>query len=98
MTFAQLLWQARRHAGLTQLQLADRLRVSPATISDLETGRSSPTAEMAMGLADALGQDPDDFCRAGGRLAPDLVAFLLRRPRMVAQIRAAMEKRERKVA
>lgn len=99
MTLAQALRAARRRAGLTQLQVANRAGVAGGYLARLEQGQNSPpSAALMADLARALDADPDELCRLGGRLAPDMVAFLVRRPKMLAQIRAAMEKRERKVA
>jgi transcriptional regulator with XRE-family HTH domain len=43
MTAAELVKQARREAGLTQQQLAARLRVSQAAVAQLESPRANPT-------------------------------------------------------
>ena len=51
----------RKHVGLTQEQLADRIGVAVSTISQLETmkqGYSQPTLEA---IADALGREPADL-------------------------------------
>lgn len=51
----------RKHAGLTQEQLANRLEVAVSTISQLETGKqgySQPTLEA---IADALHCQPADL-------------------------------------
>ena len=43
MTAGQLIKQARREAGLTQKQLAARLRITQAAVAQLESGRTNPT-------------------------------------------------------
>lgn len=51
----------RKHRGLTQDQLADRVGVATSTISQLETGKqgySQPTLEA---IADALQCEPADL-------------------------------------
>lgn len=45
---------ARKQAGLTQKQLADRLHIKQTTISDLETGKQKSSTFIAS-LADVLG-------------------------------------------
>jgi transcriptional regulator with XRE-family HTH domain len=52
--FAGRLRQARRDAGLTQAYLAESAGVSLRTVQYLEGGRSSPYADTARRLADAL--------------------------------------------
>ena len=49
-----LLRELREQLGLTQMQLAQRARVTQPTISRLELGRSSPTASEVQQLARAL--------------------------------------------
>jgi putative transcriptional regulator len=56
------LREAREAAGLTQVELAERVGVRQATISDIETGKSSridlPVLDR---LCDALGVEPGDL-------------------------------------
>lgn len=51
----------RQHRGLTQDQLADRLDVSKASISRLESGRQPYTQDTLEALADALSCEPADL-------------------------------------
>ena len=54
-SFASLHRQLRRHAGLTQEQLAEAARLSPQSVSDLERGINlTARRETARLLADAL--------------------------------------------
>lgn len=48
----------REAAGLTQRQLAERLRKDPATIARIETGERNVSMLEFMLIARALGQDP----------------------------------------
>lgn len=50
-----LLRTWRRARGLSQLALATKLHVSPRHLSFVETGRSSPSRDMVLHLADGLG-------------------------------------------
>ncbi len=62
--------RARRTArGLSQATLADRVGVTQATISNWESGRSSPSAEQTATLRDALGPVPTGE-QGGGSAAP----------------------------
>lgn len=52
--FGSLLRQWRDRRGLSQLTLANNADISPRHLSFLETGRSSPSREMILRLADEL--------------------------------------------
>ncbi len=54
------LQELRRAAGLTQLQLAARLDVTPGTIHNWEKGKGEPRARQIAQLAEALGVKADD--------------------------------------
>lgn len=47
--------QRRKQAGLTQLQLAEKIGVSDKAVSKWETGRGFPDVSVLEGLAEALG-------------------------------------------
>lgn len=53
--FGDAMREARRAAGLTQVQLADRLGMQQADISRLELGRADPRLTTLMRLAVVLG-------------------------------------------
>jgi transcriptional regulator with XRE-family HTH domain len=70
--FPALLKHWRRQRGLSQLDLALTADVSARHISFLETGRSSPSAEMVLRLATALGvplRHVNAMLRAAGHAA-----------------------------
>ncbi len=54
-SFAELLQQFRRAAGLTQAELAERAHLSVRAISDLERGKNRPYQRTMAMLADGLG-------------------------------------------
>ncbi len=56
---------ARVNANLTQAQVCEALRVSPATLVKWESGERMPTADKAVELATLYGLNLDDinFCR-----------------------------------
>lgn len=51
----------RVHRGLTQERLADRLQISTASLSRIETGRQPYTQDMLEALAAALMCEPADL-------------------------------------
>lgn len=63
----------RKTRGLTQQQLAEKLRVKRATISNYEIGRRSPHIKELEAIAEALNVGLDYF-GFGGSAAVDLVA------------------------
>lgn len=54
---------AREKRGITQAELADRLCVTQGAISQWETGKSFPRAELLPKLADILGCTVDELLR-----------------------------------
>lgn len=95
---ARRVREVRLAAGISQVQLAERMKVAPGEISRLETGRRSPNLETIEKLGAALGVEPASLLAR--REAPHAVtaaeeiAVLLRdqpdetRSRIVAAIRA----------
>lgn len=63
----------RRTRGLTQQQLAEKLKVKRATISNYEIGRRSPHIKELEDISEALGVNLEYF-GFGGSAAVDLVA------------------------
>ena len=55
MTTGERIKAARKRAGLTQKEIADRLGISSSSIAQWETGTRKPKAETLQRLADALG-------------------------------------------
>ncbi len=79
---AQLLREARRRAGLTQQQVADRADVSQSLIARIEAGRVSPSFDRLLSLVRTCGFDLDirvvaldedawSMVEQGARLSPD---------------------------
>lgn len=63
----------RKTRGLTQQQLADKLNVKRATVSNYEIGRRSPHIKELEDIAEALGVNLEYF-GFGGSAAVDLIA------------------------
>ncbi len=57
----------RKNKGLTQLQLAEVLYVSPQTVSKWENGFSEPDSEKLCAMADLFGISLDNLVRAQGK-------------------------------
>jgi transcriptional regulator with XRE-family HTH domain len=57
----QRVRRIRRDQDITQESLADRVGIRPATLIDLEKGRSDPKLSTFLMIADALGVDPSDL-------------------------------------
>ena len=55
------LREARTEAGLTQLELAERVGVSRKTINTVENGVFIPSTLLALKLARALGKSVEDL-------------------------------------
>jgi transcriptional regulator with XRE-family HTH domain len=77
--------ELRRAQGLTQQQLADRVFMSAANLSRIETGdQGPPQDETIKGLAEALDVDEAELLRLAG-LAIDVPSF---EETVLAEIRA----------
>ena len=59
--FGERLRKERKRSGLSQEQLALKADISPITLSKLENGRSLPTLQAFVRLAQALSSTPDDL-------------------------------------
>jgi transcriptional regulator with XRE-family HTH domain len=60
-TFAARLRELRKHAGLTQLQLANASGVPLGSIRNYEQGQREPYWDVAFRLAAALGVSAESF-------------------------------------
>lgn len=56
-----IIREARKRAGLTQQELADRLGVTTGAVSNYENGVSFPKAEMVFGLCEILDITPREL-------------------------------------
>jgi DNA-binding transcriptional regulator YiaG len=61
--FLTLLQEARQQAGLTQVQVADRLHETQSFVSKVERGERRLDVVEWLGWCDALGVDPHVFLR-----------------------------------
>lgn len=58
---ALLLRRARRHADLTQPELADRLGISKRSVAGYETGETAPPATIVARWLHVCGRPMDDL-------------------------------------
>ena len=61
MTIPANIRQLRKKAGLTQIELAEKLGVSIATLRRWEAGETSPNGTRMMELAELLEVSPDEI-------------------------------------
>ena len=57
MVSAHFVREARRRAGLSQKELADRVNTTQPVVARWETGRSHPSMETVVGVVRACGLD-----------------------------------------
>ena len=55
----KLIMERRREMGLTQAQLAERLRITDRAVSKWETGKSLPDSSIMLALCGILGITAD---------------------------------------
>lgn len=69
MDYKDRLRAARKHAGLTQAELAERIRVTQVSISDLERGKSASSSH-SYTIAQECGVSPDWLIHGRGEMLP----------------------------
>jgi transcriptional regulator with XRE-family HTH domain len=74
---ARILRYARRHAGLTQRELAARSGVPQETIARIETARTSPRFDTLALLLDATGSELEVVPRLGDGVDRTLIRHAL---------------------
>jgi len=68
---ARLVRDARRHAGLTQAELAERVGVTRKTVNTVENGVFVPSTVLALKLAAALERSVEALFQLAGKRASD---------------------------
>lgn len=69
MGFAENLVRFRKERGLTQIELASKIGSGIAQVRRYESGRSSPTLEVIVRIAQTLGVSADDLIFENGQSA-----------------------------
>lgn len=72
MSLGQKIRELRRARGLTQQQVADLFGIKTASVSEWESGKSSPSTEKLVRLARALGCQVSDLFERSNVAAVDL--------------------------
>lgn len=88
--FRHFLREWRKHRGLTQQQLADRLETNKGNVANWENGKRGIGADVQAALSEALSIDPQDLFRDPAQPSADA---LLRNatPEIRAQALAIIE-------
>ncbi len=76
MALASNLRQQRKKAGLTQIELADKLGVSIATLRRWESGETAPTGTRIVEIATVLKISPDEIIKDDANPATAKASFL----------------------
>ena len=76
MGLAANLRQQRKKAGLTQIELADKLGVSIATLRRWESGETAPTGTRIVEIANLLKISPDELIKDETNPATARASFL----------------------
>lgn len=85
--------RTRREEKLTQdrrfslRQVAMRIGIEPAYLSKIERGDfAPPSEEVIRKLAEELDENPDILLALAGKVSKDLLAVILKRPQMIADL------------
>ena len=99
-TFGTLVAEARRAIGMSQKELALKLKkedgqaISPQYLNDVERDRRNPPSEYLIGqIAAILKMDKDVLCLAGGTAPDDLKRLAATHPEQVEQAFKAFRKK-----
>lgn len=98
MTFGQYLKEQRKLASLTQSELAQKLDVSTITIRQYESNRRSPSEEMKIKIASAIGLNFADFMRTYYEAAAQRTDSVCQSDRLSKALNALNDAGQEKVA
>ena len=76
MALAANLRLQRKKAGFTQIQLAEKLGISIATLRRWESGETAPTGTRIVELANLLGVSPDEIIKESDNYQMNKAAIL----------------------
>ena len=75
--FGLILRQLREQAGLSQSELADKVRINSTYLSKIENGTKPPPREKKiLKLAEVLGVDKDELMTLAGKIPSDIAQIL----------------------
>jgi transcriptional regulator with XRE-family HTH domain len=102
-TFGEIISEARRAKGLSQKELASKIRkedgqpISPQYLNDVEHNRRNPPSEhLIVQIAALLDLDKDVLCLAAGTIPQDLKTIAASDPEKVEQAFKAFRKAVKK--
>ena len=78
MPVGDTIRKARYRSGYSLRALAGLLKIAPAYLSDIETGRRTPTERVLRGVSAKLDVDFDLLMRQAGRLQETARQYILR--------------------
>lgn len=85
------LKSVRKNRGLTQEELAKRVKTTKGTISNYENGHSTPSNEMLKDLADALNTTTDYLLCRTENISSEQVEYDLNDPELQIAFKAASD-------
>ncbi|MCP1147354.1 MULTISPECIES: helix-turn-helix domain-containing protein [Bacillus] len=85
------LKSVRKNKGLTQEELAKRVKTTKGTISNYENGHSTPSNEMLKDLADALNTTTDYLLGRTENISSEQVEYDLNDPELQIAFKAASD-------
>ncbi len=89
-TFGPKVKEARKQAGMSQRQLADRVRIDYGYLSKIERGRvDPPSEEVIIRIARTLGLDRDELLYLAEKAPSDLRNVITEGPYIPAILRRA---------
>lgn len=80
----------RKELGITQVEIARALAVTPQHISAIEQGKRVPSLRFIVGLAEQLGIITDYLLAGREHLAPDTVSVIRADQELPAELREAL--------
>ena len=87
-TFGTRVRTLREEAGLSLRKLAKLLGMSPAYLSKLERDLlPPPSGEYICSIADVLETNKDDLLAIAGKIAPDIIEKIIKKPQIARDLR-----------
>ena len=92
--FGARLRELRKQAGLSQRELADKVKINFTYLSKIESGVMPPPSEkVILRLAEVLNIDKDELMTLAGKIPSDIVQILKNREALQFLRSAALSKR-----
>jgi transcriptional regulator with XRE-family HTH domain len=91
-SLGDVVHDARKSAGFSLRELAERVGINHAYVSDIENDRRVPSERVLRALANQLGLDFDDLMARAGRFGEEADRYIRRHPLLGALIRLITER------